>query len=132
MGDASESDSGKNDDWGSESDDAHPLANYVLCPDPRLACPPHRCSGVKPTESNIARLDSLLLDLFVASHTHEYPATRRASFVTRREGWVREFILNPEMIESLGTLDPAALRSQAKEHVQSRFSMLASPRGRGE
>lgn len=113
----------------SESEDAHPLATYVLCPDPRMACPPHRCSEVKPTESNIARLDKLLLDLFLVSHSW---GNSSQSSLSRRDRWVREFILMPATIEAIASGTSDWMERLASQHIRSRLDTLSRPHYLGE
>lgn len=115
-----------------DSDDAHPLANYVLCPDPRMACPPHRCSEVAPTEGNIDRLDKLLLELFLVSHAW---GCSSQSSLSRRERWVREFILLPPTLEALSSDSPDSadwMERMASQHVRSRLDTLSRPHYLGE
>ncbi|KAM0786963.1 hypothetical protein ACM66B_002382 [Microbotryomycetes sp. NB124-2] len=44
--------------------------------DPRLACPPIRCSGTEPVVANLDQLEPLLLDIFLLAYKIELPDCR--------------------------------------------------------
>lgn len=113
-------------------EDVHPLSSYVLCPDPRLACPPHRCTGVKPTEANIDRLDGHLLDLFLVAHAYELPNSSKSSWLVHRHDWMLQFLQMPETVNGLSTGDSEWMERHTSKWLQEKFNELATPRGRGE
>ncbi|KAK4057355.1 hypothetical protein OIO90_001422 [Microbotryomycetes sp. JL221] len=60
-------------------------AKYSYYRDPRIACPPIRCSGAEPDLAALDELDALLLDTFNLAYQIELPERRAHTFSTLRD-----------------------------------------------
>ncbi|KAK4052852.1 hypothetical protein OIV83_002140 [Microbotryomycetes sp. JL201] len=91
--------------------------------DPRLACPPIRCSGTEPVVANLDQLEPLLLDIFLLAYKIELPDCR-AQLMSRYRNEILQKAIT-EMAWEKRDLDSRAFVEELEQviakHLDSEF-----------